>query len=73
VTSIVFDAEVIHLARRRGYRIAIVPVQWTDKRGSRMRVRPMLALRVLWDLARIPVIHRGVTRAAPLPAPTTRS
>ncbi|MFN8622001.1 MAG: glycosyltransferase [Chloroflexota bacterium] len=63
VDSIVFDAEIIHLARRRGYRIAIVPVQWTDKRGSRMRVRPTLALRVLWDLARIPLIHRGVPRA----------
>lgn len=63
VTSIVFDAEIIHLARRRGYRIVIVPVQWTDKRGSRMRVRPTLALRVLWDLARIPLIHRGVPRS----------
>ena len=63
VTSIVFDAEIIHLARRRAYRIAIVPVQWADKRGSRMRVRPTLALRVLWDLARIPLIHRGVPRA----------
>lgn len=60
VTSIVFDAEIIHLARRRGYRIAIVPVHWTDKRGSRMRVRATLALRVLWDLIRIPLIHRGV-------------
>lgn len=60
VTSIVFDAEIIHLARRRGYRLAIVPVHWTDKRGSRMRVRPTLALRVLWDLFRIPLIHRGV-------------
>jgi dolichyl-phosphate beta-glucosyltransferase len=67
VTSIVFDAEIIHLARRRGYRIAIVPVQWTDKRGSRMRVRARLALRVLWDLARIPVIHRRVERVAPPP------
>jgi glycosyltransferase involved in cell wall biosynthesis len=30
VTSIVFDAEIIHLSRRRGYRISIVPVLWTD-------------------------------------------
>ena len=55
-----FDAEIIHLAHRRGYRVAIVPVHWTDKHGSRMRVRPTLALRVLWDLTRIPLIHRGV-------------
>jgi hypothetical protein len=60
IGSIVFDAEVIHLARRRGYSMAVVPVQWSDKRGSRMRVSPWLASRVLFDLARIPIIHRGV-------------
>jgi glycosyltransferase involved in cell wall biosynthesis len=63
ITSIVFDAEIIHLARRRGYSIAIVPVHWSDKRGSRMRVRPGLAMRVGWDLVRIPLIHRGVRPA----------
>lgn len=70
ITSIVFDAEVIHLARRRGYSMAIVPVQWADKRGSRMRVRPTLALQVLWDLLRIPVIHRDV-RPWRAPTPVT--
>ena len=63
IGSIVFDAEIIHLARRRGYSMAVVPVQWSDKRGSRMRVRPGLALRVLLDLARIPLVHRAVPRA----------
>jgi glycosyltransferase involved in cell wall biosynthesis len=62
-TGIVFDAEVIHLARRRGYSMAVVPVMWHDVRGSRMRVRPALALRVLWDLVRIPFLHRDVRRA----------
>ena len=38
--SIVFDVELIYLARRRGYRIAIVPIRWADRRGSRMRPRP---------------------------------
>jgi dolichyl-phosphate beta-glucosyltransferase len=58
VRSIVFDVEVIYLARRRGYRIAIVPIRWSDRRGSRMRARPGLALRVAWDLLRIPALHR---------------
>ena len=62
IGSIVFDAEIIHVARRRGYKMEIVPVQWSDKRGSRMRVRPLMAFRVLWDLIRIPLIHRGVSR-----------
>jgi dolichyl-phosphate beta-glucosyltransferase len=67
--GIVFDAEIIYLMRRLDYRYAIVPVMWDDIRGSRMRVRPRLALGVLWDLFRIPVIHRN-TRAT-IPAPTT--
>jgi len=66
ITSIVFDVELIYLARRRGYRIAIVPIQWSDRRGSRMRTRPGLAIRVLWDLFRIPLIHRRVGRLAPV-------
>jgi len=62
IGGIVFDAEIIFLARKRGYSMAIVPVQWSDKRGSRMRLRPGLALRVVFDLFRIPLIHRGVPR-----------
>jgi dolichyl-phosphate beta-glucosyltransferase len=60
VLSIVFDVELIYLARRRGYRMVVVPVRWSDRRGSRMRARPGLALRVAWDLFRIPLIHRRV-------------
>jgi len=37
VTSIVFDVELIYLARRRGYRLEVVPIRWADRRGSRMR------------------------------------
>jgi dolichyl-phosphate beta-glucosyltransferase len=64
VTSIVFDVELIHIARRRGYRMAVVPIAWTDKRGSRMRPRLGLAAQVAFDLFRIPLIHRGVRRAS---------
>jgi len=63
VTSIVFDVELIYLARRRNYRMAIVPIRWFDKRGSRMRASARLALRVGWDLLRIPLIHRRARRS----------
>jgi glycosyltransferase involved in cell wall biosynthesis len=63
ITSIVFDVELIHLARRRNYRVEVVPVLWADRRGSRMSARPGLAARVAWDLFRIPLIHRGSGRA----------
>jgi dolichyl-phosphate beta-glucosyltransferase len=62
VTGIVFDAEIIYLARRRGYRIEVVPVEWSDRRGSRMRPSPRLGTQVAWDLMRIPLLHRDVLR-----------
>lgn len=62
IRSIVFDVELIYLARRRGYRMAIVPVRWSDRRGSRMRPGLGLALAVAWDLIRIRSLHRGVRR-----------
>jgi dolichyl-phosphate beta-glucosyltransferase len=62
ITSIVFDVELIYLARRRGYRVAVVPIRWADRRGSRMHPGPTLAMRVAWDLLRTPLIHRRVPR-----------
>ena len=63
--GLAFDAEVIFLARRLGHSYEIVPVMWHDIHGSRMRVRPGLAFSVLWDLLRIPIIHRGARPASP--------
>jgi dolichyl-phosphate beta-glucosyltransferase len=62
IESIVFDVELIYLARKRGYRMTVVPIRWSDRRGSRMKARPALALQVAWDLFRIPLIHRGDRR-----------
>jgi len=62
IRSIVFDVELIYLARRRGYRIAIVPIRWSDRRGSRMHPGLRLGLVVGWDLVRIRLLHRGVKR-----------
>jgi dolichyl-phosphate beta-glucosyltransferase len=33
-----FDLELLYLARQRGYRIAEVPVNWSDQPGSKVRV-----------------------------------
>ncbi len=62
VTSIVFDVELVFLVRRRGYSYRVVPIRWADRRGSRMHPGLGLAIRVAWDLFRIPVIHRDVKR-----------
>ena len=65
--GIVFDAEIIYLMHRLDHRYAIVPVMWDDIHGSRMRVRLRLGLSVLWDLFRIPIIHRNTQATVPAP------
>jgi len=62
ITGIVFDVELIYLARRHGYRIAVVPIVWSDKHGSRMHPGLVLGLGVAWDLIRTPFLHRRVPR-----------
>ena len=32
------DLELLYIARRRNYRIAEVPINWTDQPGSKVRV-----------------------------------
>jgi dolichyl-phosphate beta-glucosyltransferase len=60
-----FDLELLYLAQQRGYRIAEVPVNWSDQPGSKVRVlRDGLAM--LRDLA---VIRRNHQRGRyPLPS-----
>lgn len=72
VGSIVFDVELIHLARRRGWTMTEVPVAWSDRRGSRMRIGARLASRVAWDLVRIPIIHAGDRRPGRTSGPSVR-
>lgn len=72
IRSIVFDVELIYLCRRRGYRLAVVPIEWEDRRGSRMRTGLGLALRVAWDLFRIPLIHRRLRRMRAAGTASTR-
>ena len=47
-----FDVEVLIIARRRGYRIAEVPVNWTHKAGSKVSLS-VDSLRMARDLFRI--------------------
>jgi dolichyl-phosphate beta-glucosyltransferase len=47
-----FDVEVLVMARRRGYRIAEVPVNWTHQPGSKVQLT-LDSLRMAADLLRI--------------------
>lgn len=56
-----FDAEMFFLARRLGYRIAEVPVIWTDQPNTKVRLGRDVAAS-FWELLRIRGIHRAVPR-----------
>jgi dolichyl-phosphate beta-glucosyltransferase len=63
VERFAYDMEILHLAQRRGMRIAELPVLWFNAPGSKVSVwRDMLP--TLRDLLRIRWIHRR-ERAAP--------
>jgi dolichyl-phosphate beta-glucosyltransferase len=53
-----FDAEVLYLAHKLGLRTQQVPVEWQHVGGSRLRIGPLDALPVLWDLLRLRWLHR---------------
>lgn len=57
LNSIVFDTELLYLARRSRMRLAEVPVQWSNIGGSRMRVTLRQGALVLRDLCTIRLRH----------------
>ncbi len=59
-----FDAELLFLADRLGFRICQIPVEWRHVEGSRFRITVLSALHELRDLARIRWMHRRLRRAS---------
>jgi dolichyl-phosphate beta-glucosyltransferase len=55
-----FDPEVLYIARKLGYEIAQVPVEWRHVGESRFRLGPRTALREIGDLLRIRRMHARV-------------
>ena len=51
-----FDAEIIYLAQKKGYRIAEIPVTWRNSPYSRVHILKD-SVRMLIDVFRIPWIH----------------
>jgi dolichyl-phosphate beta-glucosyltransferase len=57
LTSVIFDGEMLWLAKRLGFRVREFPVQWTHDQDSRITYSPMRALKVFGDMLRIPFLH----------------
>jgi dolichyl-phosphate beta-glucosyltransferase len=58
-----FDVELLYLARKLGFSIAQVPIEWQHAEDSRFQLTAGSALREVRDLLRIRWLHRGVKRA----------
>jgi dolichyl-phosphate beta-glucosyltransferase len=56
-----FDPEVLYIARKLGYTIAQVPIEWEHVADSKFRLGPGAALREIGDLLRIRRMHSGLT------------
>ena len=72
LTGWVFDAEVLALARRLGFRVTEVGVEWADRTGSKLSIRQVLvpAVRELLDARRNvrAQVHAAARAAAEAPA-----
>ena len=55
-----FDAELLYLAHRLGYRVVQVPIEWRHVEGSRFKLGAGSAYREVRDLVRVRWLHRGL-------------
>lgn len=73
LTGWVFDAEVLALARRLGFRVTEVGVEWADRRGSKLSIMKVLvpAVRELLDARRNvrAQVHAAGRERSPAPDP----
>jgi len=54
-----FDAEIIHLAQRLGYRLEEMPVTWRNSPVSRVSIWRD-PVKMLFDIMWIPILHRNL-------------
>lgn len=68
LTSVIFDGEVLWLAKRMKYKVADFPVEWTHDPDTRITYNFSRSLKVLFDMLRIPFIH-----LAPVSSPVRKN
>ena len=61
--SVIYDGEILFLARRAGFEVREFPVEWNHDPESRLRYDLKSSLRVFWELFRIRWLHRKGARA----------
>jgi dolichyl-phosphate beta-glucosyltransferase len=62
LSSVIFDPEILYLAKKRGYRVADFPVAWEHREDSRIQYDSLKkSLFVFQELFRIRSLHRQNT------------
>lgn len=64
LTSVIFDGEVLWLAKRMKFKVTDFPVEWTHDPDSRITYNLVRSLKVLGDMLRIPLVHLGSETAS---------
>lgn len=63
LTSVIFDGEVLWLAKRLGYRVVEFPVEWTHDPDTRIAYNAWRAVKVMRDMLAIPLLHVGLAKS----------
>ncbi len=58
-----FDIEILFLAKKMGYQVAEIPVNWSTQDDSKLQPSLSLAVNIIKELLSIVWIHRSVTAA----------
>lgn len=56
--SVIFDGEMLWLAKKYEFKVVEFPVEWTHDEDTRIAYTPKKALLVLLDMLKIPFLHR---------------
>ncbi len=62
LSSVIFDGEMLWLAKRMKYKVAEFPVEWTHDLDSRITYNFVRSLKVFRDMMSIPFLHLGVSK-----------
>ena len=56
--SVIFDGEVLWLAKRLGFTAKDFPVEWTHDEDTRIAYTPIKALKVSLEVLKVPFLHK---------------
>jgi dolichyl-phosphate beta-glucosyltransferase len=62
LSSVIFDGEMLWLAKRMNYKVAEFPVEWTHDLDSRITYNFSRSLKVFRDMMSIPFLHLSLSK-----------